>query len=860
MDVRQDTFAGGEISPLLWARSSLPKYATACRTLQNMLITQQGAAMNRPGFQYLGRTRLSNQARFIPFSAGVDASFALEFTDVRLRFWTLSGEGQPGLLLDVEGDVYELVSPYLESDLPRLTWAQCGDVLTLCCPGHPVRELKRYDTLDWRLEAVSFAARNAFNLPNVPRLVQPLPSQTENADHALREWKWKVTAICRDYRGATWESLPFVVSELRCIGYPVWSASTTYAVGDRVSPDETSGAYYVCVQAANTNHALSEASWWTGPLGEIPPHVYGKAAPAKIIVAQDRAVRLDWTGYGLWGAPYRRIAYRIYRGIGDRYGWVGDADAESFVDEGRTPDYADGPPDGRNPFEVRDSYGNLIRTEAPTSVAFFEQRRVFAGTAERPGFVFFSRTNDYANFDRHTPARADDACEFELASMQYEDVRSLLPIGVRMLALTGIGPWTVNGAAAGEPLGPTSIEMRARGRDGASTLPPLVASEIPLFVSRSRSSVCLVTEGQDGIRVQTLSMLAEHLFRGRKVVAWTYQARPFSVVWIAFDDGVMVGLSIDRDGDVFAWHHHTIDGEVEDLCCIAEGYEDSVYAVIRRWTASGYARFVERMTSRTLVNQLELNFLDASVAYDGTQWSNRLHVTPKVAGEWGAGAKVRVYSDPGIDLDEGAVIALEHRSGPVRIQLPDGMSHNTVDGILLNPMPNDLLPKLVPEIVVEPDDWGVCTMKITGLDHLDGRMVRTCSDGTPGEVAVIGGEANLPGPALHAFAGLGYESALETLDLAAGRDTRLKQKTVLSVGFEVDRTRGLWLGEALGGKLAKWKEREVATGYGVDTAKTTLAKVTTFNSWNTGGRAVVVQKDPLPVTILSVIREVELGG
>lgn len=48
------SFASGEISPLLDGRTDIPKYAGACRRLENFIPTPQGGLLKRPGLQLLG--------------------------------------------------------------------------------------------------------------------------------------------------------------------------------------------------------------------------------------------------------------------------------------------------------------------------------------------------------------------------------------------------------------------------------------------------------------------------------------------------------------------------------------------------------------------------------------------------------------------------------------------------------------------------------------------------------------------------------------------------------------------------------------------------------------------------------------
>lgn len=53
--------------------------------------------------------------------------------------------------------VYEIASTYLQSELAAITYTQSADVLTLCHPSHPVRELRRLGATNWTLTDAVFA-------------------------------------------------------------------------------------------------------------------------------------------------------------------------------------------------------------------------------------------------------------------------------------------------------------------------------------------------------------------------------------------------------------------------------------------------------------------------------------------------------------------------------------------------------------------------------------------------------------------------------------------------------------------------------------------------------------------------------
>lgn len=83
------SFAGGEISPQLFDRLDLDKYQTGLGLCQNAWVMPQGPAQNRPGFQYVQRTKFSEfNSRLLQFAYSTQQTFCLEFGEGYIRFHT----------------------------------------------------------------------------------------------------------------------------------------------------------------------------------------------------------------------------------------------------------------------------------------------------------------------------------------------------------------------------------------------------------------------------------------------------------------------------------------------------------------------------------------------------------------------------------------------------------------------------------------------------------------------------------------------------------------------------------------------------------------------------------------------------
>jgi hypothetical protein len=83
---RQPSLSSGEISPSLYARVDLTKYATGLKTCRNFIVEKFGGISNRPGTQFIAEVKDSTKnVRLIEFIFNADQTYVLEFGDQYMR-------------------------------------------------------------------------------------------------------------------------------------------------------------------------------------------------------------------------------------------------------------------------------------------------------------------------------------------------------------------------------------------------------------------------------------------------------------------------------------------------------------------------------------------------------------------------------------------------------------------------------------------------------------------------------------------------------------------------------------------------------------------------------------------------------
>lgn len=151
----QRAFAGGVLTPEFFGQIEDAKYQTGLVTCRNFIIKPHGPVANRPGTRFVLEVKNSAQTvKLIPFIYSTTQTMCLEVGQNYIRFHT-----QGGTLLDpVSGLPYEIATPYVEADLFDLHYVQSDDILTITHENYPPSELRRLGATNWTLTPIQFAS------------------------------------------------------------------------------------------------------------------------------------------------------------------------------------------------------------------------------------------------------------------------------------------------------------------------------------------------------------------------------------------------------------------------------------------------------------------------------------------------------------------------------------------------------------------------------------------------------------------------------------------------------------------------------------------------------------------------------
>lgn len=246
INIRQVSFGVGEISEDLSARIDLSLYMSAVRTCHNFRVTKKGSLENRHGTLFVSSLDDAvKSSRLLGFDFGSDQSFVLEFDPLSITVYWHGGT--------VVADTVE--TTYTEADLPKLVFAQSRDVITITCPGKDPMELHRNGDEDWSLVACDFSALEPVFIEYVtyPGITDMYIEYTPHGVSGVaRDYDYGVSMVLKeDATGRVTEtqinSFSAVLSPLKVhylVNVDNWNSGTNYTEGETA---RTGGTVWLCI-------------------------------------------------------------------------------------------------------------------------------------------------------------------------------------------------------------------------------------------------------------------------------------------------------------------------------------------------------------------------------------------------------------------------------------------------------------------------------------------------------------------------------------------------------------------------------------------------------------------------------------
>jgi hypothetical protein len=316
------------------------------------------------------------------------------------------------------------------------------------------------------------------------------------------------------------------------------------------------------------------------------------------------------------------------------------------------------------------AFGSILISQAgdyPGAVSYFEQRRVFAGTAYKPQNIWMTKSGTESSMSYSLPVRDDDRIAFRVAAREANVIRHIVPLGSLVL-LTGSAEWRVTSVNS-DAITPSSISVRPQSYIGANNTQPVIVNNSLIYAAARGGHVREMgyNDQAGGYVTGDMSLRAPHLFDGLNIVDMAYRKAPQPVCWFVSSNGKLLGLTYVPEQEVGSWHQHDTDGAFESICVVAEGTEDVLYAVIRRTINGNSVRYVERMREQLFGDLQDAFFVDSGLSYYG-QPADEISGLGHLEGK-----TVNILADGAVHPQRvvtGGKIALDAEASKVHIGLP----------------------------------------------------------------------------------------------------------------------------------------------------------------------------------------------
>ena len=943
-------FNGGEVGSLMSGRTDFDKYASSTYRMRRFIPTAQGPAKRCPGTKYVLQARYPDKRVWLQrFEFAFDQAYIIEFGDYYCRFYTDRGvvledpldisnitQASPGVLTyvgadpsngdwmyvsavagmtqvngryvkvtnvnvaaktfelyDIDGGVidttgytvyagngdvarvYTIPSPYAADDLftaentSSVSIAQSGDVLYVGCEGYAPQTLTRSGNTSWAFADYAPTDGPFQREPDV-KVGFTLSATTGNVvvDSG-------VAIFDNDSVGMLLRLQPVNITTTQ------WEPAKAITAGNI---RKSSGKFYEAMNSATTGAIRpihEEGQDYDGNTGVLWKFLHPGYVILKITAVNSTTqVSADIVGPGV--APTELLGLTVcnYR-IG--------------------------------------AWGLGMGASYPYKTAFWRDRLWWGGGQN----VYASVAGDYSSHavDTFGEILADNALNLTLAVGNVDKVRWMRP-GNALIVGTAGAEIAIRENVTTAPLGPENVKFDLQSAEGSMELEPALVEDAVIFarVGGRRIMELRFDLQVDAWVPRDMNVLYPEITRSG-IVDLEYQKEPDDIIWCVLGDGRLIGLTYDREQNIYGWHQHPIagrDAKVEAVQIIPSpnGDLDDVWLVVSRTiegdfpyelaleaggnllTEGADQLVIETDVTRTqrfieyIGQSLEegedvqgAGYLDASLEFnavvpadlflsDGYQTAGSTNVSATVT----SSLEIASEADEFIIAENGDFISI---NDPVFLPGDVGREivyryYDEANELWRSARAEittviDQESALVTIVAAFPDDdvpfneWRLTATTLRGLWHLEGETVSALADGQEvKDLVVTDGAVTMPFPTSRATVGYPYTSTLATQRIEAGSALGTAQAKVKRI-----HKCGLRLYSSLGGKVGPGPTNLDLIQYRtlndfmneVPPLLTGDTDVFAFpGGYETDGRIWVVADQPLPMTVIALYPEMETQG
>ena len=767
----QSNFSGGEFSPNMEFRVDNQRYATGLKTCLNYIPLLQGGVTRRPGTVFVAEVKDSTKAtRLIPFRFNTSQAYIIELGNLYARFYRNDGQIEAARTITGITQASPAVVTAANHEFVAGQTVVITGVAGMTQVNGVTFTVANPTTNTFQLQGINSTGFGAYTSGGVATGVYEIATPFAEADLFRVRFAQSTDTLFLAHE-------LYAPRKLTRVDHDRWTLTTI---------DFLDGPYL----ATNTTATTLTFSNTTGNI----------TVTASSIVGINGGAGFKSTDVG-----------RLIRTL--RAGVQGHVKITQFLTTTTVN------------ATVRSTLANGIAntdwrlgiysttTGFPRCVSLHEDRTVWGGPTAIPDRLDFSNRGDFENFapsgapgtggtTASATVSADNAISVTLNTSGVNAILWMKSDDKGLEVGTFEAEYLIRPDSTAQSLTSTDVSARRTSTYGSSPdVYPVQVGRSVLFVQRSarklRENTFFIDS--DGFKATDLTLISDHITEsGLKEI--DFAADPQPIVWCVRNDGLLSGMTFERDVDQLrvSWHRHALGGKstaggdpakAKSVAVIPspDGTYDEVW-LIGQWLLNGQSKqmvcymekFFEGLDWQPEAYHVDLGLQrDVRFTISAVTKANPAVVTTTAAHGFANGDTVFIYAATGMTQINNK-----------RFEIA-GVTATTFQLVGVN--------STAFGTYGEGGKVSKCVASVSGLDHLIGETVAIFGDGGDQDQRVVDGSGALvisPASAL-IQAGLPMTSDLQTLRFEAGQEEGTamgKTRRIARVGFGLRRLLGMQAG------------------------------------------------------------------
>lgn len=239
-------------------------------------------------------------------------------------------------------------------------------------------------------------------------------------------------------------------------------------------------------------------------------------------------------------------------------------------------------------------------TEWPRACAFFRGRLWMFGSL----FLNGSVPALYTSFALDTAGviSANNSIQIILSFDEVNTIEWALALDRLIIGCDG-GEFALYEQTPNQVLGPANVQIVRQSQHRCSTVEPQLVNTSLIYGQRAGRKILAMDYDFTIDKYRSIDMTAWAYHIGQSQFCdSTYAAEPWATLWYPRNDGVLVGLTFDREQNVYGWHRHIMGGNFQggnamvesvSACPAPDGARDELWMIVKRTIGTQTVRSVE---------------------------------------------------------------------------------------------------------------------------------------------------------------------------------------------------------------------------------------------------------------------------